>query len=220
MKNETTWLIIAIIAVFVVGIFVQKSYDIFSITGSETIARTAPATTTGNFQITYTAGGVSGKWGASIVDSVSGGCKFPNGATTYNDVLLSTSGTTKTITITAPTTSATCTFAGDYQFGSFSIKSLTSQSTVVTICSPKTCSQLSKTCGNWDDTCGTTLNCGTCGTGKTCSSGTCINVCNTDADINCDGILSDDELLTQITKWINSQITRGQLGNYIMAWSG
>ena len=40
-------------------------------------------------------------------------------------------------------------------------------------CTPKTCTQLGKTCGTWWN-CGTNiLNCGTCPIGQTCSNGTC-----------------------------------------------
>jgi hypothetical protein len=46
--------------------------------------------------------------------------------------------------------------------------------TTNTSCAPTTCSALGKTCGNWaNGTCGGTLNCGTCGSDYTCSSGTC-----------------------------------------------
>lgn len=42
-------------------------------------------------------------------------------------------------------------------------------------CVPKTCTQLGRTCGSWSNGCTGTLNCGTCPTGKTCSStGSCI----------------------------------------------
>jgi len=44
-----------------------------------------------------------------------------------------------------------------------------------TTCTPKTCSQLGKTCGTWDNGCGTQINCGTCSTGQTCSNGICIS---------------------------------------------
>lgn len=41
------------------------------------------------------------------------------------------------------------------------------------VCLPLTCSQMSYNCGNWDNGCGIILNCGTCGTNYTCSSGVC-----------------------------------------------
>ena len=44
-----------------------------------------------------------------------------------------------------------------------------------TFCIPETCQSLGKQCGDWDNTCGTTLNCGTCSSGKTCNSnGQCV----------------------------------------------
>jgi hypothetical protein len=39
-------------------------------------------------------------------------------------------------------------------------------------CSPTNCSALGYTCGNWNDSCGGILNCGTCS--GTCNNGTCI----------------------------------------------
>jgi len=41
-------------------------------------------------------------------------------------------------------------------------------------CIPETCESLGKECGNWDDGCGNTLNCGGCLSGEICSDGTCI----------------------------------------------
>ena len=46
-------------------------------------------------------------------------------------------------------------------------------------CTPKTCSGLAKQCGSWDNGCGTTLNCGTCPTGKSCdANGQCVIGCS------------------------------------------
>jgi len=41
------------------------------------------------------------------------------------------------------------------------------------ICVPYTCFSLGYNCNSWDDGCGKTLNCGTCSSGYTCSSGVC-----------------------------------------------
>jgi len=41
-------------------------------------------------------------------------------------------------------------------------------------CIPTTCAALGYECGAWLDGCGGILNCGTCPTGYTCSSGTCV----------------------------------------------
>lgn len=45
-------------------------------------------------------------------------------------------------------------------------------------------------------------------------AGVCSN-----ADVNCDGIISRDELGVQITKWTNNQITRDELGMAISSWA-
>jgi len=43
-------------------------------------------------------------------------------------------------------------------------------------CIPYTCSGLGYECGSWADGCGGTLNCGTCASGYTCTSGICVAV--------------------------------------------
>ena len=57
---------------------------------------------------------------------------------------------------------------------------------------------------------------------KVCRDGACVDIqqCNTNADTNCDGIVSRDELGEYIVDWVNGQITRTELGNAIQAWSG
>lgn len=45
--------------------------------------------------------------------------------------------------------------------------------TTKSACTPSTCASLGKACSDWSDGCGGTLNCGTCGSGYTCSSGIC-----------------------------------------------
>ena len=41
-------------------------------------------------------------------------------------------------------------------------------------CVPTICASLGYNCGSWDDGCGGTLNCGVCGSGYTCTAGTCV----------------------------------------------
>ena len=41
-------------------------------------------------------------------------------------------------------------------------------------CTPQTCSQLGKQCGSVNNGCNSTLNCGTCSGGKTCTGGHCL----------------------------------------------
>ncbi|MBL7087031.1 MAG: hypothetical protein ISS28_08080 [Candidatus Cloacimonetes bacterium] len=42
------------------------------------------------------------------------------------------------------------------------------------VCVPDTCAGLGHNCGSWSDDCGGTLNCGACGSGYTCTAGTCV----------------------------------------------
>ena len=44
------------------------------------------------------------------------------------------------------------------------------------VCVPDTCGSLGYNCGSWDDGCGGTLDCGTCGSGYVCTAGTCVVV--------------------------------------------
>jgi hypothetical protein len=44
------------------------------------------------------------------------------------------------------------------------------------VCVPDTCASLGYNCGSWGDGCGGTLDCGTCGSGYTCTAGTCVAV--------------------------------------------
>ena len=82
-------------------------------------------------------------------------------------------------------------------------------------------------CGSWSSclngqqtrTCTDSNNCGII-TGKPTESQTCVsNICNTNADINCDNIISRTELRDYGLKWINNQISRDELGTAIQAWS-
>ncbi|HJX49931.1 MAG TPA: hypothetical protein VJ438_00550, partial [Candidatus Nanoarchaeia archaeon] len=41
------------------------------------------------------------------------------------------------------------------------------------VCMPKTCSELRKNCGKWDNLCSDVLNCGNCGEGESCKNGVC-----------------------------------------------
>ena len=91
------------------------------ITGNEIITRTAPSTVAPNaqFTVTYTASQISGDWGATVVETITGGCTI-NGKTTLQFVMLSDLPNPLTYTAQAPS-SGTCTFTGDYQFGSEAI---------------------------------------------------------------------------------------------------
>ena len=175
MPKSNAWIfIVAILSILIVGMFIQKSWSPFAITGSETMTRTAPSQVNPGqtFTATYTASGVIGSWGASIIDTASGGCSFPAG-TQLKTVMLSDEGATKQVQVTAPQ-SGSCTFTGDYKFGECSIKNF--QTTTVSIgtsCIPKTCSDIGKTCGSWNNGCGGTINCGSSCGGEEEESGWC-----------------------------------------------
>jgi len=159
MKNKINFLI-TLIAISLLNL---------SFVSAISMTRDVPSTVTigGTFTLTYTVSGAIGTWGASIIDSISGGCTFPDGTTSYKSVMLSPDGNTKSITITAPS-SGSCVFSGDYKFGTDPIVSFPSATVTISgICTPNC---VGKECG--DDGCGGS--CGICSSGKVCSNGQCI----------------------------------------------
>ena len=76
------------------------------------------------FEVTYSSD-KTGQWGVIIVDSVSGGCKFPAGIE-YKSVMLSNGFNSQIVEVIAPS-SGSCTFSGDYNFGSDPIKDFPDQ---------------------------------------------------------------------------------------------
>ncbi len=76
------------------------------------------------FEIIYSSD-KAGQWGVIIVDGVSGGCKFPAGIE-YKSVMLGDGSDLQVVEVTAPS-SGSCTFHGDYNFGSNPIKDFPDQ---------------------------------------------------------------------------------------------
>ena len=172
-KAKTQTILIVVAVLLVIGFLFGKAGIPFVITGNEVMTRTAPTTVnpSSTFQVTYTVSGATGTWGASIVDAVSGGCKFPDGSTELKTVMLSTDGNTKQVTVTAPS-SGSCTFVGDYKFGADPIVEFTDATvTIGSVCTPDcTCASstcIGETCSNG---CG-----GTCAGTKSCNGGTTCN---------------------------------------------
>ena len=215
MAKQSVWVIIAIIALIAIGMFMQKNYNVFSISGAETMTRTLPTTVNPGqtFTVTYTAIGTVGDYGVSVIDTVIGGCTSTQGA--VQKFVLTSPATTYQVTFNAPS-SGSCTFTGDYKFGDFPLKTFTTAS--VQICQPLTCAGLGYNCGSVSNGCGGTINCGTCGIGQQCQSNVCFT-CNTNADTDCNGIVSRDELGTIINNWVSGTATRDDLGKAITAWA-
>jgi len=221
-KDKNTWIIIAIIVgiVFVFGMYTQSNNPIFVISGSETVSRSAslnvmPGST---FTLTYTVNSASGSWGNSLTDSVSGGCLFPSGSSTYKTVMLSEDGLTKQITITAPA-SGSCLFTGDYQFGSNAVKSMSNLVININECSSGevkciSSSQYQNCLANfkWSGALSVPA-------GQICLNNQ-LKICNTIADTNCDGAVDRTELGAIINQWIAGTTSRDNLGKAIQAWVG
>ncbi len=118
-QNNTIFVIVGILVV--VALLVGPQLGLFVISGGS-MTRGVPSTVQPGqkFSVIYSTG-VSGQWGASIVDDVSGGCKFPDGSTQIKTVMLSVDGSSKTVQVTAPS-SGSCTFSGDYKFGTEAVR--------------------------------------------------------------------------------------------------
>ncbi|GAG36152.1 unnamed protein product [marine sediment metagenome] len=125
-NNKYVWIGIAILALFLIG----NQAGLFAV-GSGSMTRSVPSTVSPgqSFRVTYTVSGVSGTWGASIVDDVSGGCQFPGGSQ-LKTVMLSADGNSKQITLTAPS-SGSCTFSGDYKFGEDAVVNFPSKTVTI-----------------------------------------------------------------------------------------
>jgi len=224
-KDKNTWILILVIVgvIVVFGMFYQNysptTYPKFVISGNEVISRTLPTMVNqgGSISLIYTASNTAGTWGATIMDVVSGGCTFPGGGTTYQALMLSTSGNTKTVTLTAPSSKANCILStsGNYQFGEATIKNFVSQT--VQVCTP-ICTRPANQCTE-----SSTVNNGCTGycTGSSClCTGSWTVTKNTPADIDCSNVVTDTELVAYGNSWISGSVTRAQLATAIVAWIG
>ena len=75
-------------------------------------------------------------------------------------------------------------------------------------CNPYTCADLGYTCGDWSDGCGRTMSCGTCGSGYTCTAGTCVAVVAPPGNGNGNGVVTPtyNIIVEPIEMNINMQI--------------
>jgi hypothetical protein len=87
-KDKTIMILVIAIMLIVIGMFVQKSYDIFAVTGGESLTRTVPNTVNPGeqFSVTYqTSGAPADKWFVAWEESITGGCT----PSTYKDFMAS-----------------------------------------------------------------------------------------------------------------------------------
>ena len=127
-NNTILWILgVLIVSALLVG----PQLGLFTI-GEASMTRSIPSTIQPGqqFNVIYTTS-ASGKWGASVIDSVSGGCEFPDGSSQLKTVMLSTDGDSKTIKVTAPS-SGSCTFSGDYKFGTEATKDFIDDTITIT----------------------------------------------------------------------------------------
>jgi hypothetical protein len=252
MAKKDIWIILAVLAV--VGLlFYFKPFgtNIFAVTGSETVTRSVPTQlekgATGT--LSYTAGGVSGSWGATVLDAVSGGCTITVSSlqkTSLQFAMLSDLPNPLTYTVTAPSATGTCTFTGDYKFGNYSVKPLMGSSSISIICTPVWSYSAWSTCApacSWTgkDPCLASFtdsstqtrtatdskNCGTT-TGRDILSQSCSATCSRtitksliapNADTDCSGVVDRTEVGVAITAWVGSTLSRDEVGLAIQAWS-
>lgn len=105
--------------------------------------------------------------------------------------------TTKQYRVTVSGT-GTKTFSGRYTVNGGSDQTITGDNSITIggTCTPHTCSGLGYNCGSHSDGCGGTIDCGTCGGGEECQSGTCVDItpqeCEDDDDCD-DGYFCNDD---------------------------
>lgn len=219
MDNKTKIIISIVIIVAVIlflnfkgiGPFAAVSYGQM-VRDTGTLTQLTPGQ---QFTITYkTTMQPAGKYLVAIEDVVTGGCS----PTSYKNIIIKEDGSvgTATQTYTAPASGA-CTFIGTYQFTNSD--QIAFSNLVLNVCQPATMQSLGKQCGTWSNNCGGTVS-GTCPTGQSCNSaGQCLT-CRTDADTDCNGAVTTNELINYASKWLSNQITTQQLMSAASAWLG
>lgn len=143
--------------------------------------------------------GASGNYGVLYVIDITGGCTIA-GETHIPSGFLGLTDKTSTNEVLASSSAGTCTFTGDYQFadasGTLPLTVFPTQTVTIVgeDCAPSvTCSSAGYECGSVSDGCGTVLSCGSCSSGETCSTGTCIDItdpcseCTAWTDVACVG---------------------------------
>jgi hypothetical protein len=194
-RDKWMWIGIAIVAIFIIGIFTQKNYNIFSsypidcsfITNVDpyTSRYTSYGNTANWIAIDYNNDGIKEKWGyvTSVTSSsIYAGC---GGDTTNSKLLVAdinsygddiyyyyyspASSNKERIVVCDPTGKNARYFYLNYN------AAVNAETTCVPSSCTDTCSSKGFTCGT-QTICGSSVNCGTCNSGYTCSlSGTCIS---------------------------------------------
>jgi len=212
LKKTNNWIItiIILILLFIVG----KQSDLFVLVGGETMTRIVPLQAQINqpFTVTYLTASTSGDWGATIVESITGGCT----PITENTGWIHQTGdpTTYYATYTAPGTIGTCTFTGNYEFGNQGITPFTGDSITISTTTTTTTTLVEPTTTTIPPTTTTTT---------TTLEGTTTTTtipCRTPADITpCDNTITYQEISAYADLWIVGTITRTELGCAIQAWA-
>jgi hypothetical protein len=122
------WILVFAIILFLIF---GKQIGIFSATGGVVTRTVSDNSVSAGDKIilTYTASATSGEYGVSILDTLSGGCTFPDGTKQYKEVILSDYGIlTRSLEVTV---NSSCTFIGDYKFGTDDIVELEDETITV-----------------------------------------------------------------------------------------
>jgi hypothetical protein len=253
MAKNNNMLIFLGIALVIGALFYFKPFgtNIFAVTGTETMTWAAPSSVEkgSTFTLTHTAVGAVAPWGALLEETISGGCTFPSGGTTYRSGWFSDDGNTKAVTINAPATVGTCNISGNYKYGNASEKLFTTLNVGI-VCTPSWSTPAWSTCNaaacTWvgKDNClasytssgtqaRTCVDANSCGvtTGKPAESQACSIPCTRtvtknavapDSDKNCDGTISKPEAGDAIMLWVTSSTSPNKIiaGAAIQAWAG
>lgn len=123
MANNNKNIIFGILVfAIIIFFFLGNSAGVFSSVGGTVTRDVSPSKvrTGDTISLIYTISG-TGAYGVSILDSVTGGCTFPDGEIEFRTVVLSEDSQKVILNIKAPESPTTCTFKGDFKFGTQNI---------------------------------------------------------------------------------------------------
>ena len=202
-KKNKSWLIVVVLLA-IIFIFFNSSSQ--SITGNERVTVTAPNQVgpNQNFDLTYSASGVSGLWGIPVEQSVNGACTLPNdGLAEEGKVYLNNGAGTVLTQQVRSNGVGTCSYSGIY-FVDGQQHTLNNINVNVVACTPQC---------NYANACAASVN---DGCGSVCTRQV---IRKTSIDTNCDNMVTGQELSVGVTKWSINQLGSQELSLAITDWA-